>query len=299
MGHPEPFNLKYLGIGNEQWGPQFFERYAFFEKAIMEKHPEIIIVSTAGPSVDTDLFYYAQEQLPKYNAPIVDEHFYRSPEWFFENAARYDSYDRDGYIVFAGEYAAQSVGQGNPNNKNNWLTALSEAAFMTGLERNADIVQLSSYAPMLANADAWQWTPDLIWFNNMETYGTPNYYVQKLYATNRGTEVLDMSLAGAPLTGQHGIFATAAYDEPSGEIIIKIVNRNAEDMEFSMELKSEHDVADTARKIVLASDDLEAMNSFEHPTNIAPVESEINTDGKNVTLTLDGQSMTILRIKRN
>ncbi|MBR6831223.1 MAG: alpha-L-arabinofuranosidase, partial [Tidjanibacter sp.] len=299
MGHPEPFNLKYLGIGNEQWGPQFFERYAFFEKAIMEKHPEIIIVSTAGPSVDTDLFYYAQEQLPKYNAPIVDEHFYRSPEWFFENAARYDSYDRDGYIVFAGEYAAQSVGQGNPNNKNNWLTALSEAAFMTGLERNADIVQLSSYAPMLANADAWQWTPDLIWFNNMETYGTPNYYVQKLYATNRGTEVLDMSLAGAPLTGQHGIFATAAYDEPSGEIIIKIVNRNAEDMEFSMELKSEHDVADTARKIVLASDDLEAMNSFENPTNIAPVESEINTDGKNVTLTLDGQSMTILRIKRN
>ena len=170
---------------------------------------------------------------------------------------------------------------------------------MTGLERNADIVQLSSYAPMLANADAWQWTPDLIWFNNMETYGTPNYYVQKLYATNRGTEVLDMSLAGAPLTGQHGIFATAAYDEPSGEIIIKIVNRNAEDMEFSMELKSEHDVADTARKIVLASDDLEAMNSFENPTNIAPVESEINTDGKNVTLPLDGQSMTILRIKRN
>lgn len=299
MGHPEPFNLKYIGIGNEQWGPQFFERYAFFEKAIMEKYPDILIVSTAGPTVDTNSFRYAQEQLPKYNAPIVDEHFYRSPKWFFENAARYDSYDRNGYIVFAGEYAAQSVRQGNPNNKNNWLTALAEAAFMTGLERNADIVQLSSYAPLLANVNAWQWAPNLIWFNNMEVYGTPNYYVQKLYATNRGTEVLDMSLAGAPLTGQHGIFATAAYDKPSGEIIVKIVNRNETDMAFSMKLKSKRNIANTARKIVLASDDLEAMNSFENPTNIVPVESKIKTKGKNVTLTLDGQSMTILRIKRN
>ncbi len=299
MGHPEPFNLKYIGIGNEQWGPQFFERYAFFEKALMEKHPEIIIVSTAGPSVDTDLFYYAQEQLKKYNAPIVDEHFYRSPEWFFENAARYDEYDRDGYIVFAGEYAAQSVAQGNPNNKNNWLTALSEAAFMTGLERNADIVQLSSYAPLLANADAWQWSPDLIWFNNMESYGTPNYYVQKLYATNRGTEVLNMSLAGTPLTGQDGIYATAAYDEQAGEIIIKIVNRNAEQKEFGMELKSKRKVANTARKIVLASSDLESMNSFDKPQNIAPVESEIKTGGKKINLTLDAQSMTILRIRKN
>lgn len=298
MGHPEPFNLKYIGIGNEQWGPQFFERYALFEKAIMEQHPEIIIVTSAGPSVDTDLFYYAQEQIKKFKAPIADEHFYRSPQWFFDNAARYDSYNRAGYKVFAGEYAAQSVAQGSPLNRNNWLTALSEAAFMTGLERNADIVRLSSYAPMLANADAWQWSPDLIWFNNMETYGTPNYYVQKLYATNKGTQVLDMTLGGEPLAGEDGIYATAAYDAPSGDVIIKIVNRNEASQEFAMKLNSKRRIATTARKTVLRADSLDAENSFENPRNVTPVESVVKTKGKNISLTLDGQSMTVLRIKK-
>ena len=150
MGHPAPFNLKFLGIGNEQWGPQYFERYALFEKAIREKYPDIKIVSGTGPFPDGDLFDYAMKELPKYKADIVDEHYYRDPAWFRNNATRYDSYDRTSkYKIFAGEYAAQSVAVCSPDNKNNWECALSEAAFMTGLERNADVVHMCSYAPLV------------------------------------------------------------------------------------------------------------------------------------------------------
>src|SRR5690606_11326663 len=164
MGHPEPFNMKYLGIGNEQWGPEYFQRYKVFAQAIGEKYPEIILISTPGPFPDGDMFDYGWEQMKELNVAIADEHFYRSPEWFRENADRYDGYDRKGPKVFAGEYAAQSVAIASPDNKNNWNCALSEAAFMTGLERNAEVVHLTSYAPLMAHSEGWQWTPDLIWF---------------------------------------------------------------------------------------------------------------------------------------
>ena len=132
-------------------------------------------------------------ELRKLNADIVDEHYYMSPEWFLANTARYDNYDRTGPKVFAGEYAAQSVGSVSPENRNNWKSALAEAAFMTGLERNADVVRMASYAPLFAHVDAWQWTPDLIWFDNLRSYGTPNYYVQKLFANNTGTRSRSLS----------------------------------------------------------------------------------------------------------
>ena len=156
MGHSKPFNLKFIGVGNEQWGEDYIERYKVFEKAIHAKYPKITIVSGSGPSPDGEFFEYGWKELKKLNAQIVDEHYYNSPEWFLQNAARYDNYDRRGPKVFAGEYAAQSVGGVKRENKNNWLTALSEAAFMTGLERNADVVTMTSYAPLLAHADGWQ-----------------------------------------------------------------------------------------------------------------------------------------------
>ena len=193
MGHPKPFNMKYIGIGNEQWGQQYIDRYKIFEKAIKEKYPDIKIVSAVGPFPEGEQFDFLMDKMKKLNADIVDEHYYKPPEWFRENATRYDSYDRNGPKIFAGEYAAQSVGIASPDNKNNWECALSEAAFMTGLERNADVVVMSSYAPLFANADAWQWTPDLIWFNNLSSYGTPDYYVQKMYSTHRGTDLLSIS----------------------------------------------------------------------------------------------------------
>tara|TARA_R110002049_G_scaffold309282_1_gene520031 strand:+ start:151 stop:1881 length:1731 start_codon:yes stop_codon:yes gene_type:complete len=202
MGHPELFNLKYIGVGNEQWGPAYIERYKVFADAIKAKYPDMIIVSGSGPFPEGDYFEYGMQELKKLDAKIIDEHYYKSPKWFRDNATRYDSYDRNGPKIFAGEYAAQSVAIASPNNKNNWECAFSEAAFMTGLERNAAVVNLTSYAPLMAHEEGWQWTPDMIWFNNLESYGTANYQVQKLYATHRGTDLIAIKNEGKDLQGK-------------------------------------------------------------------------------------------------
>ena len=222
MGHPEPFNLKYIGVGNEQWGQEYIDRYKVFAKAIKEKYPDMIIVSGSGPSPDGEYFDYGWEELKKLDAELVDEHYYKSPEWFKENADRYDDYDRNGPKVFAGEYAAHPKAEDGPK-ENNLEAAVAEAAFMTGLERNADVVHLTSYAPLMAHKDAWQWAPDLIWFDNLSSHGTVNYYVQKLFANNKGTNVLKVSSNGANVIGQEEIYATAAIDSEKDEIDRKSV----------------------------------------------------------------------------
>jgi alpha-L-arabinofuranosidase len=193
LGHPEPFKMKMLGIGNEQWGPQYIERYAAFHRALKEKHPEIQLVSAAGPSPQDERFHYLWPELRKLGADIVDEHSYANPIWFLSHSDRYDSYDRKGPKVFFGEYAAQSDFIISTKNRNNLETALSEAAFMTGMERNADVVRMASYAPLFAHVDGWQWTPDLIWVDNLRVLHTPNYYVQQLFMRNRGDVVLPVS----------------------------------------------------------------------------------------------------------
>src|SRR6266576_950224 len=226
MGHRAPFKMKLLGIGNEQWGPQYVERYARFAKALMEKHPEIQLVSSAGPSPADDRFNFLWPKLRELNADIVDEHCYANPKWFFENTQRYDNYDRNGPKVFFGEYAAQSDKVVSVNNRNNWECALSEAAFMIGLERNAAVVRMSSYAPLFAHEDAWQWRPNLIWCDNRRVFGTPNYYVHQLFSRNRGDAVLPVKLE-LPVSASSAtpkLFASATRDEATGEIILKLVN---------------------------------------------------------------------------
>ncbi len=199
MGHPGPFRLKYLGIGNEQWGPQYFERYKVFYDALKAKHPDIVLITTSGPGVDDEWWKLAWKKFrgedgkPPMPADIVDEHYYRPPSWFFSNAARYDSYDRDGPKVFAGEFAAHER-----DRRNTLRAALSEAAFMTGLLRNADVVTMAAYAPLFAKQGATQWAPDLIWFDNTRVFATPSYHVQKLYALNRPDAVLPVKLELPP-----------------------------------------------------------------------------------------------------
>ncbi|HYC70912.1 MAG TPA: alpha-L-arabinofuranosidase C-terminal domain-containing protein, partial [Opitutaceae bacterium] len=194
LGHPAPFNLKMLGIGNEQWGPEYVERYARFAEVLKRRHPEIALVSDSGPQPEDDRFKFLWSRLRPLDADIIDEHSYAPPEWFLANAHRYDGYDRNGPKVFVGEYAAQSVAVVSPDNRNTWRTALAEAAFMTGLERNADVVRMASYAPLFAHVDAWQWTPDMIWVDNLRLAPTPNYHVQRLFALNRGDRVLPVRL---------------------------------------------------------------------------------------------------------
>ncbi len=296
MGHPKPFNLKLIGVGNEQWGPEYIERYKVFEKAIKSKYPSMKIVSGAGPFPEGDYFEYGTKELKKLNAQIVDEHYYKNPKWFRDNATRYDNYDRKGPKVFAGEYAAQSVAIASPVNKNNWECAFSEAAFMTGLERNAEVVNLTSYAPLMAHAEAWQWTPDMIWFNNLETYGSANYYVQKLFSTNKGTDLLAITKDGKPVIGQNDLFASAVKDVNTNEIIVKLVNASANAQDINIDLKGAKLVA-KGTLTTLSSPNLDDVNSFESPKKISPTESEYKLKGEKAPISLMPHSVTVLKVK--
>ena len=296
MGHPLPFNLKFIGVGNEQWGPAYIERYAIFAGAIKSKYPDMTIVSGSGPFSDGEMFDYAWEELKELKAELVDEHYYKNPQWFFENADRYDSYDRSGPRIFAGEYAAQSVAVVSPENKNNWECALSEAAFMTGLERNADIVQLTSYAPLLAHVEGWQWTPDLIWFDNLTSFGTPNYYVQKLFANNKGTHAVPVVADNKPLTGQGQLYASAALDKGTGELIVKVVNASSANKQTEIEVSGIRRLAEGTLS-VLKSQDLNDVNSIAEPHRISPQTKPLKAAGKKMGLSLEPYSLTVVRVK--
>jgi alpha-L-arabinofuranosidase len=291
MGHPEPFGLKFIAIGNEQWGPMYPARLELFVAAIREKHPEIRIVGSSGPSAAGERFDYLWPEMKRLGVDLVDEHYYMPPQFFYDNADRYDSYDRSGPRVFAGEYAAHL-----PGRENNFNTALSEAAFMTGLERNADVVHMATYAPLLAHRDAWQWAPDLIWFDNLAVVRTPNYYVQQMYARNAGTHVLPLTVGGAPLTGQDRLYGTAALDGDAGELIIKVVNADNRDRPIAFTLAGlSRGVAARGRATVLHASDLTAENEFDRPEAIAPVEREIPA-GDTFEYVARAQSFSVIRI---
>lgn len=296
MGHPKPFNLKFIGVGNEQWGPDYIERFKVFQKAIKAKYPNITIVSGSGPFPEGDFFDYGTAELKKLNAEIIDEHYYKDPAWFRKNVTRYDNYDRKGPKIFAGEYAAQSVAIASPLNKNNWECAFSEAAFMTGMERNAEVVHLTSYAPLLAHVEGWQWTPDMIWFNNLQSYGTPNYYVQKLFSNNKGTDLINITKDGKPVIGENDLFASAVKDVNSKEVILKIVNTSASAQNVSIDVKGTK-LAAKGTAIILKGDGLNDENSFEAPTKISPNESEFKLNGSKIQYDFPAYSVTVLKIK--
>lgn len=296
MGHAAPFNLKMLGIGNEQWGPQYLERYEPFAKALKAKYPNIEIVSSAGPSPEGELFDKASKRLGELHAEYVDEHYYALPEWFRQHADRYDKYARKGPKIFAGEYAAQSVAIGSPANKNTWDCAISEAAFMTGLERNADVVGMASYAPLFANVDAWQWTPDMIWFDNLNSYGSPSYYVQKMYALNKGTRVLPIALPGNAKNGSDDLFVSAVADDAAGDVVVKLVNYANTARPVTINLAGAKKLGKTGRAQVMASADLQTQNSLQEPRKLAPQESTFAVAGSTLKYTLAPNSFTVLRV---
>jgi alpha-N-arabinofuranosidase len=293
MGHPDPFNLKYVGVGNEQWDEQYIERYREFEKVLKAKHPEIKIVSGSGPSASGRLFDYAWNELKKLSPDLVDEHYYMQPDWFLKNAARYDNYDRKGPKIFAGEYAAHWKEEKEPESRNTWYSALTEAAFMTGLERNADIVHMASYAPLLAHVEAWQWRPDLIWFDNLSSIGTPNYYVQKMFSTHRGTSVIPLTAEGKPLTGQDSLYASGTLDKEAGKIYLKIVNVSAipKTVNISVEGSS---VAKDAVIETLKAKNLTDYNTIANPKAIYPSQNSIQVTGRKINLILEGFSANII-----
>jgi alpha-N-arabinofuranosidase len=293
MGHPAPFNMKMLGVGNEQWGQQYIDRYALFARALKEKHPEIQLVSAAGPSPDDSRFKFAWPKLRELHADIVDEHCYDKPDWFFNNTHRYDNYDRNGPKVFMGEYAAQSDYTVSVKNRNNLECALAEAAYMTGLERNGDVVRMASYAPLFANSEAWQWTPDLIWVDSLNVYRTPNYYVQQLYSLNHGDAVLPLKLDPPPGAK---FYASATRNEASGEIILKIVNGDNTPAVVQLNLTGIGKIPPDSKMTVLAGDPSDE-NSFADPQKISPKESVLNVSGPSFQHEFPANSFTVLRLQ--
>ena len=284
MGHPAPFNLKYIAIGNEQWGETYPEHLEPFVKAIRKAYPNIKIVGSAGPNSEGDQFDYLWPEMKRLGADLVDEHFYRPANWFLSQGARYDNYDRKGPKVFAGEYACHIAGK----KYNHFYPALLEAAFMTGLERNADIVHMATYAPLFAHVEGWQWRPDLIWFDNLDVVRTSSYYVQQLYSTYKGTNVLPLTMNGKPVTGadgQDGLFASSVINAKNGQVYVKVANTSSSSQFVSVKFDGmkKGQTFSKAKAIVLQSDNLEAENTIARPDLIKPFEIALQVSGNVVS----------------
>lgn len=274
MGHKEPFGLEMIGIGNEQWQTEevdFFTRYKVFERAIHEYAPDIKLIGSVGPDVTSEKYsqawkYYRDNKGEKNFVYAVDEHYYVKPEWLLENVDFYDDYDRD-IKVFAGEYAAHPMTGMNMPKANNLEGAVAEAAFMTGLERNSDLVVLASYAPLFARLGYAQWSPDMIWFDAKTSYASPSYYVQKLYAENMGDVVLD-TFGQEKEAAKEQIYYSVSYLHESKTVILKIAN--AGEQEKHIELQTENAGDKIYEASVLAHSEREASNSIEEPDKVVP-----------------------------
>lgn len=299
MGHPAPFNLQFIGIGNEQWGKEYPERLEPFIKAIRKAHPEIKIVGSSGPNSEGKEFDYLWPEMKRLKADLVDEHFYRPESWFLTQGARYDNYDRKGPKVFAGEYACHGKGK----KWNHYHAALLEAAFMTGLERNADIVHMATYAPLFAHVEGWQWRPDMIWFDNLNSVRTTSYYVQQLFAHNKGTNVLPLTMNKKNVTGaegQNGLFASAVYDKDKNELIVKVANTSATVQPISLNFEGlkKQDVLSDGRCIKLHSLDLDKDNTLEQPSAITPQETPVSIEGNVFVTELEPATFAVYKFKK-
>ena len=299
MGHPAPFNLKFLAVGNEQWDNLYYERLRPFVNAIKAKYPNIKLIGTSGPDSEGEMFDKGWKAMKELKADLVDEHFYRDEHWFLSHGLRYEGYDRKGPKVFAGEYACHGKGK----KWNHFETSLYEAAFMTDLERNADVVDMATYAPLFAHVDGWQWRPDMIWYDNTRMFKTVSYYVQQMYACNKGTNVLPLTMNGKAVAGQEGqdgLFASAVVDKQKGEVIVKVANTSDKTQEVTLNLNGLKG-SRSASLTTLQCDNMDAENTLDNPNKIRPVETTATCESKkNATVLSDklpAKSFRMYKIK--
>jgi len=294
MGHPEPFNMKYLAIGNEQWGPDYHIYLDAFMKQIRPKYPKIKLVGTSGPSAEGEEFDRLWPQMKALKVDLVDEHYYMPPQWFLDNAKRYDSYDRKGPKVFAGEYAAHT----RPVKMNNFESALAEAAFLTGVERNADVVHLATYAPLLAHVDAWQWNPDLIWFDNLRVVRSVNYYVQQLYSHHKGTNVLSLTRNKQVVAGDDQLYASAVIDTQKKEIIVKLANTStaSRDINIRIDLPAKGMILKQSVRATILTGDMQKENTLDEPMTTVPRDENLTMTGNTLSAQAKGKSFNVYRI---
>jgi alpha-N-arabinofuranosidase len=282
-GHPEPFKLKYLGIGNEDaMTPGFQERFTMLFDAVRAKHPEITVIGTVGPSPSGHDFEEGWKLANALAVPIVDEHYYMPPDWFLKNLTRYDNYNRDKSKVYLGEYASRD---------NTLRNALAEATYMTSLERNGDVVHMASYAPLLGKLGHTQWNPDLIYFTNTRVNPTVNYYVQQMFSCNQGDSYLsiDVGAANAQLA------TSCVRDSRNGDVILKLVNLDDQPQSTRVELSAANHLSGTATKTVLAGD-LTAINKLDSDKPLVPNVSTM-TVSSSFEYPAPAHSLTVIRMK--
>ena len=284
-GHPAPFNLEYIGIGNEdKITPEFEQRFKMIYDAVKVKHPEITVIGTVGPMPAGEDYTKGWKLANELHLPVVDEHYYSAPEWFISHQYRYDDYTRNATQVYVGEYASWG---------NKLRNAICEAAYMTSLERNGDVVRMASYAPLLAKKGFTQWNPDMIYFDNATISPTVNYHVQKMFSTNRGDlyfenvivkDNKDSTLAGS-----------CVRDSKSGDVILKLVNASDQIKTMKINLSGFKNIIPGAEKTELTGSP-EAANTLDNPQRIIPVNSTF-TVSKNFNYTVPSMSLTVIRIK--
>ena len=284
-GHPAPFNLEYVGVGNEdKITPEFEERFKMIFDALKAKHPEITVIGTVGPGQDGDDFTKGWNLADELKLPVVDEHYYTNPDWFLANQCRYDTYERDATRVYLGEYASWG---------NKLLNAIAEAAYMTSLERNGDVVSMASYAPLFAKKGHTQWKTDMIFFDNVNICPTPNYYVQKMFSTNQGDMYFDHVIIKDENDSSQAV--SCVLDSRTGDIILKMVNAGTGPEIMKINLAAFKKIFPVAEQMVLAGD-ANDENTFENPRNVVPVVTALKVS-KAFDYTAPATSLTIIRIK--
>ena len=285
-GHPGPFHLEYIGIGNEdKMTPEFRERFTMIYQAVKVKHPEITVIGTVGPFHSGEDFEKGWKLANELGLPMVDEHYYMGPEWLLANQYRYDTYDRDASKVYLGEYASWG---------NKLWNAIAEAAYLTALERNGDVVKMASYAPLFAKRGFTQWKTDMIFFDNVSICLTPNYYVQKLFMTNQGDLYFDRIVEIA--SNDTTLAASCVMENESGDIILKLVNAGSEPKTMSIDLSRFGNIEPDAEKILL-SGNADDENTFEDPQKVIPVEGIVKIT-KRFEYNAPAMSLTVIRMKQ-
>ncbi|SCW73932.1 alpha-L-arabinofuranosidase C-terminal domain-containing protein [Mucilaginibacter sp. NFR10] len=287
-GHPAPFNLEYLGIGNEDKITGVFEeRFRMIYDAVHKAHPEIKIIGTVGPSPKGEDFDKGWKLADQLSVGIVDEHYYEKPQWFLKNTQRYDAYNRLRSKVYIGEYASWG---------NTLFNALSEAVYMTSLERNGDVVRMASYAPLIARIGHTSWNPNLIYFNGSKVFPTVNYYVQQQFAANSGNEYLPdvIKLKGekAALDTTAGI--STVRDSATGDLILKIANAGNAPVSGEADLSKIGQLPKSATVNVITGNP-DMKNSADNPQAIVPQSSVIKLQ-KKWAFTVPAYSLTVVRI---
>jgi alpha-L-arabinofuranosidase len=284
-GHPAPFNLEYVGVGNEdKITPEFEERFKMIFAAVKAKYPDIKVVGTVGPAPDGEDFDKGWKLANELNIPIVDEHYYTSPEWFIQNQYRYDSYKRNATKVYLGEYASWG---------NKMRNAISEAAYMTALERNGDVVQMASYAPLFAKKNFTQWNTDMIFFDNTNICLTPNYYVQQMFSANQGDYYFDNVIVKDKKDST--IAASCVQDSKTGDIVLKMVNFSSSAKSMKINLGGFKKFVEEADQTVLKGDGNDE-NTLENPQKVFPIKSSVKVK-KIFEYSAPAMSLTVIRIK--